>query len=110
MYCLHYSRFIVILFNVLIIWWVVFYSGRVTVNRLFKTEESRQDMSGLITKYNISKREMEVIRLICEGCTNKEIAEKLFISVDTVKDHNTRIFLKTGMKNRTQLAKMFFGK
>lgn len=47
---------------------------------------------------------MEVIELICQGHTNKEIADLLFISVETVKDHNYKIFQKTGVKNRTQLV------
>ena len=49
---------------------------------------------------------MEVINLICQGKSNKEIANQLFISVDTVKDHNYKIFQKTGVKNRTQLVKL----
>ncbi|WP_081782530.1 response regulator transcription factor [Prolixibacter bellariivorans] len=39
--------------------------------------------------------------------TNQQIADKLFISIETVKDHNSRIFLKTEVKNRTQLARLF---
>ena len=61
----------------------------------------------LISKFSISPREEEVVQLVMEGLSNQEIAEKLFISVSTVKDHNHRIFRKTGVKNRTQLAKVF---
>lgn len=98
---------LVILFNGLIMWWAVVYKDLYFGTMLFMTEKTKSDMNELITKYNISKRELEVIQLICEGYSNKEIAERLFISLDTVKDHNGRIFLKTGLKNRTQLAKMF---
>ena len=69
--------------------------------------ETKLDINELILKYKISKRETELIELICKGHTNKEIAEKLFISVDTVKDHNSNIYKKTGVKNRTQLANLF---
>ena len=100
-------HFLVILINGLIIWWVIFYSGKLNRNVIFKTENAKSDPLELMLKYNISKREIEVIQLICEGLTNKEIAEKLFISIDTVKDHNSRIFQKTDVKNRTQLAKLF---
>jgi DNA-binding CsgD family transcriptional regulator len=58
-------------------------------------------------RYDISPREREVIRLICEGKTNREIANELFISVQTVKDHAYRIFRKTGVKNRVQLVSLF---
>lgn len=58
-------------------------------------------------KYKISKRESDIITEICMGLTNKEIAGRLFISVQTVKDHSSRIYLKTEVKNRTQLANLF---
>lgn len=57
-------------------------------------------------KYGISNRESEIIQLICEGLTNKDIADKLFITLQTVKDHTSRIYLKTEVKNRTQLANL----
>jgi len=61
----------------------------------------------LITKYQISKRELEVIHLVCSGKSNQEIADLLFISVGTVKNHLYNIYAKIGIKNRTQLAKLF---
>ena len=57
-------------------------------------------------KFEISKREREVIQLICKGQTNQEIGDALFISLQTVKDHIHRIFIKTGVKNRIQLTNM----
>ncbi|MEN8228307.1 MAG: LuxR C-terminal-related transcriptional regulator [Bacteroidota bacterium] len=57
-------------------------------------------------KFEISKREREVIQLICKGQTNQEIGDALFISLQTVKDHVHRIFLKTGAKNRVQLTNL----
>ncbi len=100
-------HFLVVLINVLFIWWLIIYGNKVSGIPIIKSGETKTDPDGLMLKYNISKREMEVIRLICDGCTNKEIANNLFISIDTVKDHNSRIFLKTNIKNRTQLAKLF---
>lgn len=57
-------------------------------------------------KYEISPREAEIILEICKGLTNQNIADKLFISLQTVKDHTHRIYLKTFVKNRTQLANL----
>jgi len=54
-------------------------------------------------KYDVSPRELDVIREICNGLSNKEISEKLFISLQTVKDHTHRIYIKTNVKNRVQL-------
>jgi len=57
-------------------------------------------------EHDISKRECEVVRLICRGLSNQEISETLFISLQTVKDHTHRIFVKTGVRNRVQLSNM----
>ncbi len=57
-------------------------------------------------KFEISKREREVIQLICKGLSNQEISDALFISLQTVKDHTHRIFTKTGVKNRVQLTNL----
>lgn len=51
-----------------------------------------------------SNKEMAVIRLICSGKTNKEIADFLTISVKTVENHRSNIFLKADVKNVAQLV------
>ncbi len=55
-----------------------------------------------ITKLGISKRELEVVNLMAMGLSNEEIAEKLFISLNTVKTHSSTIFVKLDVKRRTQ--------
>lgn len=50
----------------------------------------------------ISKREYEVLTLISKGDTNQEIADKLLVSLNTVKTHSSNLFLKLGAKRRTQ--------
>jgi DNA-binding NarL/FixJ family response regulator len=52
----------------------------------------------------LSARELEVLRLIAEGCTNQEIAEKLILSPTTVKTHVQNILQKLGVSDRTQAA------
>ena len=66
-------------------------------------------MKGFFEEHNISKREEEVIQQMCEGKTNKEISEALFISLQTVKDHIYRIYQKTDVKNRVQLINLIQG-
>lgn len=60
-------------------------------------------------KYDVSPRETDIIREICNGLSNKEISEKLFISLQTVKDHTHRIYTKTNARNRVQLINMIKG-
>jgi DNA-binding CsgD family transcriptional regulator len=57
-------------------------------------------------KYDISRREAEIIREIRAGKSNREIADTLFITLQTVKDHIHRIFTKTGVSNRVQLINL----
>jgi DNA-binding CsgD family transcriptional regulator len=56
--------------------------------------------------YEITSRESEVIMEIYKGKTNQEIADTLFVTLQTIKDHTHRIYLKTQVKNRTQLASL----
>ena len=53
-------------------------------------------------RLGISKRELEVLQLMSEGFSNQEIAEKLFVSLNTVKTHISNLFLKLEVKRRTQ--------
>ena len=50
----------------------------------------------------LSRRESEVLRLIAQGLSNREISERLFLALITVKGHNQRIFAKLQVKNRTE--------
>lgn len=53
---------------------------------------------------NLSKREVEVLKLICQGYTNVEIGKKLFLSQRTVDGHRAKIIKKTGTKNTVNLV------
>ena len=55
-------------------------------------------------KYGISERELDVIRLIAEGLSNKEIAASLYLSEGTVRNYLTTILDKLNLRDRTQLA------
>jgi len=54
----------------------------------------------------ITPRELEILRLIAQGMSNREIAEKLFVSENTVKTHSSRVFAKLGARRRTQAVQM----
>ena len=55
---------------------------------------------------SLTPREIEVLRLIAEGLTNREISQKLYLSTETIKWYNKQIFSKLEVKNRTQAAKL----
>lgn len=52
----------------------------------------------------LSEREIEVLRYICEGLSNQEIAERLFLSKRTVDKHRSNLLEKTGAKNTANLV------
>jgi two-component system response regulator NreC len=58
----------------------------------------------------LTDREREILQLVAEGRTNREIADKLFISVKTVLRHRTNIMEKLGFHNRTELIKYAIAK
>jgi two-component system, NarL family, response regulator LiaR len=54
----------------------------------------------------ITKRELEILELMASGLSNREIAEKLFVSENTVKTHSSRLFDKLSAKRRTQAVQI----
>lgn len=60
------------------------------------------DLEKNLAKMSISKREHEVLCLMAEGHSNQEIADRLFLSLNTVKSHSSNLFSKLDVKRRTQ--------
>lgn len=60
-----------------------------------------------IGKIKLTEKEKEIIQLVCEGFSNKEIAKKMYVSEQTVKAHLHKIFQKLNIKNRSQLIKLY---
>jgi len=55
---------------------------------------------------HITRRELEILELIAQGLSNREIADKLFVSESTVKTHSSRVFDKLGARRRTQAVQL----
>ena len=66
----------------------------------FVADQARLDILG------ITPRELEVLQLIAEGLSTKEMAERLFVSENTVKTHTSRVFDKLGASRRTQAVQV----
>lgn len=75
---------------------------KIALNSLPQTEDSDSNSSSKINK--LTQREIQVFNLIAKGLSNKEIAKELCISVGRVKNIVSTLFLKTNIKDRTQLA------
>lgn len=66
------------------------------------SEADLQKIEKQIQQLGISSREKEVLQLMSEGLSNQEIAERLFVSLHTVKTHSSKLFEKMDVKRRTQ--------
>lgn len=67
---------------------------RVPVNEFVFNEQEAE-------RLGLSKREMEVLELMAQGLSNQEIADKMFVSLNTIKTHTSNIFSKLDVKRRT---------
>ena len=59
-----------------------------------------------VSQLGITARELEILGLIAAGLSNREIADRLFVSENTVKTHSSRLFDKLGAKRRTQAVQI----
>lgn len=66
----------------------------------FVRDEKRLESLG------ITPRELEILELMAEGLSNREIAARLFVSENTVKTHSSRVFDKLGARRRTQAVQL----
>ena len=84
---------------------MVYFFNRFSVDssRLHKKISVSEDD---LNKFKITDRELAVVQQVCNGLTNKEIAAKLNISVNTVNNHLANIFEKTGVRSRVDLMRM----
>ena len=105
-----YGGLIALLFAVLGIWLglkltktkekVVIKEVPVTAPERFTLNETR------LQELGITPRELEILELIARGLSNREIAEQLFVSENTVKTHSSRLFDKLSARRRTQAVQL----
>ncbi len=67
-----------------------------------KSQSYHTESSSVLIESNLSEREMEVLKAMASGLSNQEIADKLFVSLNTIKTHSSNIFSKLNVKRRTQ--------
>lgn len=71
---------------------------------ILEHKNSSTNPNKILKEYGLTDKEYEIIKLIAEGLSNKEISEKLFLSEGTVKNNVSTILFKLGLRDRTQLA------
>jgi DNA-binding NarL/FixJ family response regulator len=77
------------------------------IQNLFEDQESASHANGSRrNEYSLTQREHDILALLAEGRSNREIAQSLYLSEKTVKAHLAAIFRKLGVTNRTQAAMM----
>jgi DNA-binding NarL/FixJ family response regulator len=81
-------------------------SPRVIQNLFEDQETSGSSSNGRRSEYSLTQREHDILALLAEGRSNREIAGRLYLSEKTVKAHLAAIFRKLGVTNRTQAAMM----
>jgi DNA-binding CsgD family transcriptional regulator len=79
---------------------IVVKEAPVAAGKPFVVDESKREDLG------ITPRELEILELIAQGMSNREIAERLYVSENTVKTHSSRVFDKLGARRRTQAVQM----
>jgi DNA-binding CsgD family transcriptional regulator len=84
----------------------LYMSYGIVLSILMETPGKDLSFEDFCKKFEISPRESEIVREICNGLSNQEISDKLFISLQTVKDHTHRIYIKTNARNRVQLINL----
>lgn len=107
-----YAGFIAIIFTALGIWLALKLTKpkvkMLIVEKKFYRESAAEFEVNRkeLEKLNLSKREIDVLVLMAEGLSNQEIAEKLFVSLNTIKTHCSKLFEKMEVKRRTQAIEM----
>ncbi|MBI5103019.1 MAG: helix-turn-helix transcriptional regulator [Nitrospirae bacterium] len=66
---------------------------------------ARLDHNNIRRQFGLTRRETDVLRRVINGLSNRDIADELVIGEQTVKDHLSNIYMKTGMKNRFALVR-----
>jgi len=68
-----------------------------------QVDENRPDspLAGALVE-PLSQRELKILQLIAQGLSNREIGERLFLALDTIKGHNRNIFDKLQVQSRTE--------
>jgi len=107
-----YGGFVAVIFTALGIWLALKLRKPKVETVIIEKQVYIENQTGFVLndkevkRLNLSKRELEVLQLMAQGLSNQEIAEKLFVSLNTIKTHSAQVFEKMEVKRRTQAVDM----
>lgn len=107
-----YAGIIAVIFTALGIWLALKLSKPKTATVYIDREVVVKDTGDFVlnerelNRLRISERELEVLQLMAEGLSNQQIAGRLFVSLNTIKTHSSKLFEKMEVQRRTQAVDM----
>ncbi len=101
--CFNFTPLYYFLWNVFTAYYFIKF---IALSSVDKVEIAKNVSENFIKIYRVGKREQEILHLVLLGMNNKEIADRLFISESTVRNHISNIYQKTGANNRIELIKI----
>jgi DNA-binding CsgD family transcriptional regulator len=81
-----------------------YWVGRDTVSDLVEYLNKQMAAGSTRERFGLTSRELQIVREVVEGSTNREIAQRFHLSEDTVKHHLSNVFDKLGVYNRLEMA------
>lgn len=86
--------------------WITLLHKKITELESHSTEETALDHNGPELQEKLTQKESEILQLIGQGKSNKEIASELYVEISTVKTHINKIYTKLDVKNRREAAEL----
>ena len=100
----HYTLLVIVITIFLSIVIILYFMLYFKNNKMTETYA----IKNIAVKYKLGSQEEKVLNLLVQGMSNQEIADKLFISVNTIRNHVANIYKKTGMKKKELKEKCFY--
>ncbi len=95
-----------LLFGMCLLWYAIKYclSGRPTEQ---SDEATKEKLELLTSETGLTEREKDIVKLLCEGATYQDMADRLYISKNTVKHHVTNVYRKLGVNSKEEMIDIF---
>ena len=100
----HYTILIIVITSSLSLVIVLYFLLYFQNNKMTENDA----VKNISVKYKLGAQEEKVLNLLIQGLSNQEIADELFVSINTIRNHVANIYKKTGMKKKELKEKCFY--